>query len=325
MGVAEELVARDLGRVLMVCEERAEEAILAAQAPEEQAVVLSDAERAAALGLLTDPKLVNRIVGDFDHAGVVGEAANCLVGYLAAVSRKLDRPLAVIVQSTSAAGKSALQDAVLAMVPEEERVSFSAMTGQSLFYMAESDLAHKVLAVSEEEVAERASYALKLLQSEGELSIASTGKDGTTGRLVTHTYRVRGPVAIFLTTTAVDVDEELLNRCIVLSVDEDRPDRLTGLVSDYVKRSGVGKPGACHLFRHTMATLMLEGGADIRFIQQMLGHADISTTQIYTQVSLRQLRAIHAATHPAASNTSRRHRPDPGAAIDTGDGLRVTG
>jgi DNA primase len=91
-----------------------------------------------------------------------------------------------------------------------------------LFYMGESDLAHKVLAVSEEEGAERASYALKLLQSEGELSIASTGKDGTTGRLVTHTYRVRGPVAIFLTTTAVDVDEELLNRCVVLSVDEER-------------------------------------------------------------------------------------------------------
>jgi integrase/recombinase XerD len=85
------------------------------------------------------------------------------------------------------------------------------------------------------------------------------------------------------------------------------PDRLTGLVADYVKRSGVGKPGACHLFRHTMATLMLEGGADIRFIQQMLGHADISTTQIYTQVSLRQLRAIHTATHPGAQNVSRRH------------------
>ncbi|MGH3266261.1 MAG: tyrosine-type recombinase/integrase [Trebonia sp.] len=86
------------------------------------------------------------------------------------------------------------------------------------------------------------------------------------------------------------------------------PDWLTGLVADYVKRSGVGKPGACHLFRHTMATLMLEGGADIRFIQQMLGHADISTTHIYTQVSLRQLRAIHTATHPAASNQPRRHR-----------------
>jgi len=60
-------------------------------------------------------------------------------------------------------------------------------------------------------------------------------------------------------------------------------------ITAYVRRSGVGKPGSCHLFRHTMATLMLEGGADIRYVQQMLGHADISSTQIYTRVSLRQL------------------------------------
>ncbi len=79
------------------------------------------------------------------------------------------------------------------MVPEEERVSFSAMTGQCLFYMGETDLQHKVLAVAEEEGAERAAYALKLLQSEGELRIASTGKEGQTGRFVTHTYTVSRP------------------------------------------------------------------------------------------------------------------------------------
>jgi DNA primase len=222
LGVAEELVARDLGRVLLTCEEHAERAVREAQAPREPEVQLSEQERERALGLLKDPGLVGRIVADFERVGVVGEQENCLIGYLAAVSRKLDRPLAVIVQSTSAAGKSALQEAVLSMVPEEERVSFSAMTGQSLFYMGESDLQHKVLAVAEEEGAERAAYALKLLQSEGELRIASTGKDGQTGRLVTHTYTVRGPVAIMLTTTTIDVDEELLNRCVVLSVDEER-------------------------------------------------------------------------------------------------------
>jgi len=134
----------------------------------------------------------------------------------------LERPLAVIVQSTSAAGKSALMDAVLDFVPEEDRVAFSAMTGQSLYHMGERDLAHKVLAIAEEECAERASYALKLLQSEGQLSIASTGKDTSTGRLTTHPYHVEGPAAILLTTTAIDVDEELLNRCIVLTVNEDQ-------------------------------------------------------------------------------------------------------
>ncbi len=183
---------------------------------------LTEGEREAALELLRDPKLVERILGDFERLGVVGERTNKLVAFLAATSRKLDAPLAVVIQSSSAAGKSSLMEAVLSLVPEEERVQYSAMTGQSLFYMGTQDLRHKILAIAEEEGAERASYALKLLQSEGELTIASTGKDPHTGRLVTQEYRVEGPVMIMLTTTAIDVDEELLNRCIVLSVDEGR-------------------------------------------------------------------------------------------------------
>jgi DNA primase catalytic core len=222
LGVTEEVVKQDVGRVLLKLEELQDEQIRRALEPAAVAVVLSPEERSEALSLLRDPELGRRIVEDLGAVGLVGEETNKLVGYLAAVSRKLRRPLAVVVQSSSAAGKSALMEAVLDLVPEEERVAYSAMTGQSLFYMGESDLAHKVLAVAEEEGAERASYALKLLQSEGELTIASTGKDPQTGRLVTHEYRVAGPVAIFLTTTAIDVDEELLNRCLVLSVSEER-------------------------------------------------------------------------------------------------------
>ncbi|MGH3442521.1 MAG: tyrosine-type recombinase/integrase [Nitriliruptorales bacterium] len=87
------------------------------------------------------------------------------------------------------------------------------------------------------------------------------------------------------------------------------PSRLTQLVRVYVNRAAIGKTGSCHLFRHTMATLMLEGGADTRYIQQMLGHARLETTQIYTQVSIRQLQAIYLATHPGATNEHHR-RPD---------------
>ena len=82
-------------------------------------------------------------------------------------------------------------------------------------------------------------------------------------------------------------------------------DYLTEVVSGYVKAADIGKTGACHLFRHTMATLMLEGGADIRFIQAMLGHANLSTTQIYTHVAVKQLQAIHRATHPAKLELKR--------------------
>ena len=88
------------------------------------------------------------------------------------------------------------------------------------------------------------------------------------------------------------------------------PEDLSRLVSAYVRDSGVGKPGSCHLFRHTMATLMLEGGADIRYVQQMLGHVDLASTQIYTRVSLRKLEAVHAASHPGAGKGARGGRTE---------------
>lgn len=222
LGEAEDVLKHDLGRVLLKLEAVQTEQLTAALTKEDKAPKLSDSEHSDALALLKSPDLLDRIVADFTACGVVGERTNTLVGYIAAVSRQLDRPLAVIIQSSSAAGKSALMDAVLALMPDEVQVRYSAMTGQSLFYMGETNLRHKILAIAEEEGASNASYALKLLQSEGQVTIASTGKDPTTGLLVTHEYRVEGPVMLFLTTTAIDIDEELLNRCLVLTVNESR-------------------------------------------------------------------------------------------------------
>ena len=65
-------------------------------------------------------------------------------------------------------------------------------------------------------------------------------------------------------------------------------------------RAGIEKTGGCHLFRHAMATHMLDNGADVRHIQALLGHSQLSTTQIYTQVSVRKLQHVHAQTHPTA-------------------------
>jgi DNA primase catalytic core len=222
LGVKEDVIRRDLGHVLLKLEELQEQQIKNALEPKPEEITLDEDERTAAMELLRDPRLLDRILSDFERCGMVGEETNKLVSYLAVTSRLLESPLAILVQSSSAAGKTALMEAVLALLPEEQQVQYSAMTGQSLFYMGESDLKHKVLAVVEEEGALRAAYALKLLQSEGVLTIASTGKDATTGRLITHQYRVEGPVMLFLTTTAIDLDEELMNRCLVLAVDEDR-------------------------------------------------------------------------------------------------------
>ncbi|AUX73338.1 CHC2 zinc finger domain-containing protein [Erwinia pyrifoliae] len=217
LGLAEDDLRRSLGKVLLALEN-----LTAQPQPEESAPQLTEQERAAALALLRCPDLSGRITDDLAACGVVGESGNLLAAYLAATSRRLERPLAVLIQSSSAAGKSSLMDAVLGLMPEEERMQYSAMTGQSLFYLGESNLQHKILAIAEEEGVRQAAYALKLLQSDGELTIASTGKDEATGNLVTKQYTVKGPVMLMLTTTAIDVDEELLNRCLVLTVNESR-------------------------------------------------------------------------------------------------------
>lgn len=247
--VDEPIIQHDLGRLLLKLEQvidaRAQEAEQAQLAPLPS---MTPEQTAAALAFLKDPQLVEHIVADFERVGLVGEPSNALVAYLACISRKLSAPLAVLIQSTSAAGKSTLMDAVLALMPEADRVHYSAMTGQSLFYLGEQEIKHRILAIAEEEGVRQAAYALKVLQSQGVLTIASTGKDPATGMLVTQQYRVEGPVMLFLTTTAIDVDEELTNRCMVLTINESREQ--TRLIQQR-QRS-----------RRTLAGLMAQGDAE---------------------------------------------------------------
>jgi hypothetical protein len=222
LAVKEETIHREVGQLWTVLAELQREQIAKALAPPEETSLMTAEEQAAAMELLRDPRLLDRVLEDFERCGAVGEETNKKVSYLAAVSRLLSKPLAVVVQSSSSAGKSSLMEAVLDFMPEEHRESYTAMTGQALFYMGQKNLKHKILAIAEQQGAEAASYPLKLLQSEGKLNIASTGKDPVSGKHVTHEYVVEGPVMIFLTTTAHDVDEELMNRCLVLTVNEDR-------------------------------------------------------------------------------------------------------
>jgi DNA primase len=222
LATKEETIQREVGQLWGALGDLQREMLRKTLTPEAEETIMTAEEKTAAMELLRDPRLLKRVLEDFEKCSVVGEETNKKVSYLAAVSRLLEKPLAIVVQSASSAGKSSLMEAVLDFMPEEQRESYSAMTGQALFYMGQKNLKHKILAVSEEEGAQRAAYALKLLQSEGKLKIASTGKDPVSGKQVTHDYEVEGPVMIFLTTTAQQVDEELLNRSIVLTVNEER-------------------------------------------------------------------------------------------------------
>jgi len=219
--VGEAQLRAELGTVLLSIEEAQAAAIAAAESTSARAP-MGTAEREAALELLCDPALVDRVADAFRVLGLVGEREAALLCWLVCTSRLSERPLGAVIQSSSAAGKSTLAEAVLGLFPDEEVVSYSAMTGQALYYLGETDLSHKVLALAEEEGASRASYALKLLVSDGRLSIAAAGKDPVSGKLVTHTYEVNGPVALIMTTTAAELEEELANRLVVCSVDEGR-------------------------------------------------------------------------------------------------------
>ncbi len=180
---------------------------------------MSEAERAHALAWLRSPDLLDQLRDDLGRLGVVGESTNLLVCYLAALSRKCEQPFGVLVQSSSAGGKSTLVEAVSALVPPEDLVALSAITSQALYYLGRTGLRHKVLFVAEEHGSSRAAYALKLLVSEGRLSIASTGKDAR-GELRTLNYETLGPLTLMMTTTSTSIDPELENRLVVLGIDE---------------------------------------------------------------------------------------------------------
>ena len=145
-----DVIKRDIGTMLLKLEQLQQDQIEAAtQSP--KPVELSENEKRAALKFLQDPNLIDQILADFDACGLAGEETNKLVCYLACVSRSCENPLALLIQSGSAAGKTTLMDAALAFVPDEDQIRYSAMTGQSLYYMGETNLKHKILAVSEEE------------------------------------------------------------------------------------------------------------------------------------------------------------------------------
>lgn len=186
-------------------------------------IEMSAAEQREAEAFLASPDLLSLIQQDLTTLGVAGEDLNKLLCYLAAVSRKLDDPLSLLIQSRSAAGKSTLQNAVLSLVPDEDKVVYTRMTDQALFYQDELALKHKVLGLEEAEGLGGAAYSLRALQSSKKLSIATTSKDPATGKMKTEHYSVQGPVAVLLTTTSPHLDEETQSRFLTLTIDESAP------------------------------------------------------------------------------------------------------
>ena len=211
---AQELVKEDIGRILNLVEDyKPQKKETAANKP-------TKAQKEQALRFLKGKNIFSEILADLETLGVTGEETNKLVGYLAAVSRKLDEPLSVLIQSRSAAGKSTLQDAVLSLVPDEDYVKYTRITDQALFYKEEDSLVNKILAIEEEVGMGGAAYSIRNIQSSKKITVAATGKDPGTGKMKTEEYTVNGPVAVMITTTAAELEGETASRFLFLTIDE---------------------------------------------------------------------------------------------------------
>ena len=214
-----ETIEGDLVRLIRFCETHEPSK---ASVSGGEAVDIPEEERREAEAFGHSPDLIERIVADYAACGLVGEEANKLLCYLAAVSRKTMDPLSVLILSSSGAGKSALQDATLAFCPPEDVIKLTSLSGKALFYKARQSLKHKILALEEGAGAEESGYAIRNLISAGELVIEVTVKDFATGKLTTMVNRVEGPTSVFITTTDPETDPETRSRFFVTSVDESR-------------------------------------------------------------------------------------------------------
>ncbi len=181
---------------------------------------ITEKDRADALTFLKNPDMFEEILIDFETLGYTGEEMNKLLCYVAAISRKMDNPLSVMIQSRSAAGKSYLQDTVLSLVPKEDCTKYTRLTDQALFYTGKNSLKHKILAIEELDGMNGAIYSIRSIQSSKEITIAYTGKDSATGEQKTMENKVEGPLMVFITTTAVDIDGETASRFVFISIDE---------------------------------------------------------------------------------------------------------
>jgi DNA primase catalytic core len=216
-----ETIEADITRLVQECEKMPEHGpeTIERKSPTE---TMTAAERKEGEAFGKSSTLFDDILADCEKRGLMGEGNNVLLLYIAMTSRKRDTPLSVLILSSSGAGKTALQDAVLAFCPPEDLVKLTALSGKALFYKERLSLKNKVLALEEGDGAEEAMYAIRNLISAGELTSESTIKDLATGRLTTMENRVEGPSSVCFTTTRPDVDPETKSRFWVTSIDESR-------------------------------------------------------------------------------------------------------
>jgi len=311
-----EAIEADVNRITVAMEKHVAQKLDGAAVP---AVAVPDADRLEALRLGRSAGLVDELQRDFGKLGIIGEETNRLLLYLAMTSRKMDDPLAVQILSSSGAGKSHLQDAVLSLCPDEDLIKLTSLTGQALFYKGEDSLRHKCLAIAEVAGAEGARYALRNLISDRKLVIESTIKNALTGRLETQINTVYGPTAVFETTTNPDTDAETKSRYVLLSVDES-PEQTKAILeaqrqSHTLEGRKRSKAREAVLAKHHALQRLLEPVAVVNPFEPLLTYGDDRLA--FRRDHPKYLNLILAVTFLHQMQRPRKHDPELGDYIET--------
>ena len=181
---------------------------------------MTEAEEKEAREFLKNPSLIEKILKDIETAGYIGEDINKQIAYLAATSRKLQKPLSCIIISQSSSGKSHLMETIASLMPDEEVEFYSRITPQSLYYMGRDDLKHKLLIVDERSGSEEADYAVRTLQTRHRLTLAYPVKDPNSGRMKTIVVEMSGPISFIESSTKEKLNPENTSRSFQLYLDE---------------------------------------------------------------------------------------------------------
>ena len=203
-----------------------------------QKIILTKEEEQAAVKFLQQQQLLKLTNDCIGMSGVIGEEQNRLIMYLVFTSRKTARPLHIISFGSSGVGKSHLQEKVGELIPKEDKIELTSVSGNAFYYYVDDDLGHKVILIEDYDGVFAALYPIRELQSKQKISKTITMRDRN-GITRTLHLTVKGPVSIGGCTTSEHIYEDNANRSFLIYLDESEAQ--DERVMDYQRKLSAGK------------------------------------------------------------------------------------
>jgi ABC-type dipeptide/oligopeptide/nickel transport system ATPase component len=200
--------------------------------------ILRPEEQQQAIEFLQQNNLLKTTGEAIGWSGVIGEEANRLIMYLVFTSRKTARPLHIISFGSSGAGKSHLQEKVAELIPEEDKIEITSVSGNAFYYYDKDELGHKLILIEDYDGVLSALYPIRELQSKQKIQKTITVRDKS-GNTKTLHLTVHGPVSIGGCTTNEHIYEDNANRSFLIYVDESQAQ--DEKVMSYQRKLSAGK------------------------------------------------------------------------------------